>query len=120
MAADPHTPIILGGAGAVAALSGVMGPVAAEWSVVLVAAIIGAAIAARDSETKTAGAVWWLILRGVGMSLAFTSIAARLLAGQIAGMAPADLLWPLAVLIAWKQDRLAGLLRFLPTKRDPP
>lgn len=118
--ADPHTPAVLGAAGAVAALSGVMGPVAAEWSIVLAAAIIGAAIAARDLETKTAGAVWWLMAKGVGMSLLFTSAAARLVAGQFPGMSAADLLWPLAGLIAWQQDRLAGLAaRYLP-KRDPP
>ena len=121
--ADPHASAVagaLGGAGLIASLTGAVGPVAAEWSIVLAAAIIGAAIAARDLETKSAGAVWWLMARGVGLSLLFTAGAARLLSSQI-DVAASDLLWPLAGLIAWQQDRLyAVAIRFIPTRKDPP
>lgn len=119
--ADPHTSAaagILGGAGLIASLTGAIGPVAAEWAIVLGAALVGAAIAARDRETPAGGAVWWIAARGIGMSLGLTALVAKL-ASVTTGLASADLLIPVAFVIAWKQEGLLSYAATLIPKRGP-
>lgn len=118
MAAPDATGPALGGAALLAALGGVLGPLVAEWAVVLAAAVIGSGIAASHLETKTVGTVWWLVVRGVGMSLLFTAFAAGL-ASKAAGLHAVEILWPLSGLIAWQQERVLSLARLLLPKKGP-
>lgn len=116
--ADPHPAVVLGGAGLLSAIGGLAGTVAAEWSVVLLAAIVGAGAAAAELETKTLGAVWWLVVKGVCLALLFTAALATAAAKAI-DVPPVELLLPLAGLIAYRQEKVIDLVRLILPKKGP-
>lgn len=112
MAEPSTTGTTLGGAALLAALGGVMGPLMAEWAVVLLGAFIGAIVAVGELETVTLRSAWWVMVRGLGLAVIVTGTAAELIAPYIGLGAPA-LLLAIAGLIGWRQTRLLADARAL-------
>lgn len=117
--AEPQTSTVIGGAGLLVAVANLVGPLAAEWVLVLMFAAIGAAAAAIELETRTLRAVWWTLVRGVLLALVFSAAAASA-AAKVFGVAPVEILFPLAGLIGYRQDKLAGLASLLWTRKGTP
>lgn len=118
--ADSQAPIVIGSAGLLSAIGGIVGPLAAEWSIVLLAAVIGAAAAASEIETRTTSGVWWVMARGVALALLFAAAGATATA-KLLGVPPSELLIPVAGLIAWRQERVLALVaKLLPIKKGAP
>lgn len=120
--AEPHSTAVagaLGGAGLIAALTGVVGQVGAGWATVLFASILGAGIAVGELETKSAGAAWWTMFKGVALALLFAAGAAEYVSPHL-GMDPIHVLWPLSGFIAWQQGRVLDFARALWALRKGP
>lgn len=118
--ADSHAPIVIGGAALLSAFSGVVGPLVAEWTLVMGAAIIGAAALASETKTLTLREVWRIMVKSVAFALLFSAVLA-IAAAKFLGVSPHELLIPVAGLLAYRQDRVIALVaKLLPIKRGTP
>lgn len=111
MAAPDGHGTAVGGAALLAALGGVLGPLAAEWALIALAAVIGtlACISEMDTSERTLSGMWWIFVRGLGLSLLFTALIATA-AAKALGVSPHEILWPVAGLLAYKQRLVLDLL----------
>ncbi len=119
MAAPDGHGTAVGGAALLAALGGVLGPIVAEWALVLFAGTVGvlAAISEMETSERTMAGMWWLFVRGLGLALLFTALIATG-AAKLIGTSPTELLFPIAGLIAYRQRLALQLLaKFLPLKK---
>lgn len=95
-----------------ATLAAAVGPLFAEWSLVIAGGFCGAFLAATTVPTDTLRAASLIFARGFVMAVLFTGLAAGFAAPYL-GAAADWLLFPLAGLIAWRQDRLAEIAQTL-------
>lgn len=115
---EPSSPTV-GGAALLASLAASLGPLLAEWALIFIGAFVGAFLAVTALQTLTVKAAVVVLLRGIGMALLFTGVAALMLS-PILGQSAGALLLPVAGLIAWRQDKLLALgRRFFESKGMP-
>jgi len=109
-----------GGTLLLAALTASLGPLLAEWALILVGGFVGSFLAVTALETLTLGRAVVLLLRGVGMSGLFTGAAVALAAPHL-GASVDLLILPVAGVIGWQQDRLLSmaLTRLGLAKKEP-
>lgn len=115
---EPATSV-KGGSLLLAALIAAMGPLLAEWVLIVLGGFIGSFLAVTALETLTFRGAAIVLARGVGMSALFTASAAALAAPHI-GATVDLLLLPMAGLIGWQQDRLLSMIPRFPAKKDIP
>lgn len=115
---EPTTPSI-GGALLLATLTAAVGPLLAEWALILVGGFVGSFLAVTALETLTLRAAAVVLARGLGMSLLFTGLLAALAAPHL-GASSGALLLPVAGAIGWKQDRLLRYFKLVTGKKDSP
>ena len=117
MAEPTHT--AGGGALLFATLAAALGPMLAEWALVILGGGLGAFLAASALETDTLKAACLVFVRGFVMAVLFTSAAAAVAAPYL-GSTVDWLLFPLAGMIAWRQDKLVDLAgAIFPRKTKP-
>lgn len=117
---EPTTGTAAGGSLMLAALGASLGPLLAEWSMILVGGFVGSFLAVTALKTLTISSAAITLARGVAMSSLFTGLAVWAAAPYL--HASIDiLLLPVAGVIGWQQDKLLGLLlqRFS-GKKDAP
>jgi hypothetical protein len=97
-----------------AALGAALGPLLAEWALILIGGFVGSFLAVSLLQTPTFRSAAVLLARGLGMSVLFTGIAAA----ALAALAPSTmrfstdvLLLPTAGLIGWQQERLLDWIK---------
>lgn len=101
-----------------AALGAALGPLLAEWALILVGGFVGSFLAVTALETMTLKGAAIVLFRGLGMSALFTGAAVALAAPHI-GASVDLLLLPMAGVIGWKQDKLLGFAQRLLSKKEP-
>lgn len=106
---EPTTTTAAGGSLLLAALAASLGPLLAEWALILVGGFVGSFLAVTALETMTIGRAAITLFRGVGMSTLFTGLAVSLAAPHVGGAVDL-LLLPVAGVIGWQQDRLLGVV----------
>lgn len=106
-----------GGALLFATIAAALGPIMAEWSLVILGGGLGAFLAATAVETDTLRAAVIVFARGFVMAVLFTGTAA-VLAAPYLGLSFDWLLFPMSGLIALRQDKLTDLAGDL-FKRKP-
>ena len=117
MAEPTHT--AGGGALLFATLAAALGPILAEWALMVLGGGLGAFLAASALETATLKAACVVFARGFVMAVLFTGTGAALLS-HYTGLSPDGLLFALAGMIAWRQDKLADLAgAIFPRKPKP-
>lgn len=117
--AEPTTTTTTGGALLLATLAAAMGPLLAEWTIVIVGAALGSFLAATSTPTDSLRRAVLIFVRGLVMGAAFTSMVAALIAPHV-DVAAEFVLLPVAALIGWGQERLIGLVRALATRKGVP
>ena len=106
MAEPAHT--TGGGALLFATLAATLGPLMAEWALIVLGGSMGAFLAATAIETETLKAAAVVFARGFIMAVLFTGATAAVAAPYM-GYGVDLLLLPLSGIIAWRQDRLVDL-----------
>lgn len=111
--AEPHA---TGGAALLVVATAALGPIAGEWTLILVGGFLGGCLAATSAETAGLRAAVTVLARGMVAATLFTSIAA-VTAASLTSMSVDALLLPVAGAVAWQFDRLKDLaLGFLGRK----
>lgn len=101
-----------------AALAASLGPLLAEWALILVGGFVGSFLAVTALETMTMRGAATVLFRGLGMSCLFTGVAVTLAAPYV-GASVDILLLPIAGVIGWQQDRLLGFAQRFLAKKEP-
>jgi hypothetical protein len=97
-----------------AALGAALGPLLAEWALILIGGFVGSFLAVSLLPTPTIRSAARVLATGIGMAMLFTGVAAYLLSA----MAPATmklstdlLLLPVAGFIGWQQQRVLDWIK---------
>jgi hypothetical protein len=84
-------------------------PVMQHWALVAVGAGMGAFLAVSAANTSSMRAAGAVFLRAIFVAVLFTSVAAWMAAPYL-GTTYDNLLIPVAGLLAWRHDKLGGIV----------